>query len=425
MYLDAARSLGNYAVDVDGNTILDLYGHIAALPLGYNHPELRAAWRDGRLDWCAGFRPAMGIAPPAEWVGLLEQTFAPLAPEGLSGLLTVTTGAEAVENAIKLACIHHLSRRRSGPVSPELAARVMANQQEEANRLQIVSFEGGFHGRSLGSLSATRSKVVHKLDFPAFQWPVLPFPALRFPLEEHAEENRRAEARSLMALEELLRRQGEDIAAVIVEPIQGEGGDRHASATFFHELRRLTAERGICLIVDEVQTGGWATGTTWAHSQWGLDQPPDIVTFSKKMLLGGLYFRPELMPAEPWRIFNTFLGDPLRAAQLGVVKEVVERDRLVELVQVSGAQLVAGLERLCRLHPGLFSNARGRGTYAAIDLPSGAQRDRFIAGLRDRGIEAGGSGDRSIRFRPALIFAPRHAAEALEAFEALAPSMGA
>src|SRR5262249_26275460 len=150
---------------------------------------------------------------------------------------------------------------------------------------KVVSFEGGFHGRSLGALSLTRSKPIHKVDIPAFPFPAIPFPALTFPLAEHAAENRAAEERSLDALEAVFQAHPNEIAAVIIEPIQGEGGDRHASAAFFCELRRRTAERGVALIFDEVQTGGGATGSMWAHEAFDLPSPPDVVTFSKKMQL--------------------------------------------------------------------------------------------------------------------------------------------
>jgi 4-aminobutyrate aminotransferase/(S)-3-amino-2-methylpropionate transaminase len=425
VYQDAKASKGNYLVDVDGNVLLDLYGHIACVPIGYNHPALLNAWKEGRFDWCAGFRPALGIAPPPEWVDLVTGPLMRIAPKGHGKVLTVTTGAEAVENAIKAAFAWKARKRRKGAAfTAEDLQLVMLNRQPHTNDMKIISFEGGFHGRTLGALSATRSKAIHKLDFPAFDWPVVPFPANKFPLAENAAENREAEARSLQAVKDVLDRDGYRVAALIVEPIQGEGGDRHASPAFFQALREMLTAYEVAMIADEVQTGGGSTGTFWAHEQWNLDTPPDLVTWSKKFQLGGVHLRDEFLPAEAFRIFNTFLGDPLRAAQFEVILEVIERDELIPHTRAIGERLHSGLLALTARHPGVFSQPRGQGTYSAIDVRDPATRDRLVDALRQRGVEAGGSGDRSIRFRPALILASRHVDEALNAFDDAAKAIG-
>jgi 4-aminobutyrate aminotransferase/(S)-3-amino-2-methylpropionate transaminase len=418
VYQDAQRSKGNYLVDVDGNVMLDVYAHIAALPVGYNHPDLLRAFRGGRFDWAAGYRPALGVAPPAEWVDLVERTLMRVAPRGLTKLVTVTTGSEAVENAMKAAFIRHARVRRAGasPSAEELAA-CMENAQASANAMQIVSFEGGFHGRTLGALSLTRSKAIHKLDIPAFAWPKVRFPEVRFPLGEHDAENRASEARSLEELGAVLKAGAGNIAAVIVEPIQGEGGDRHASPAFFAAIRKMTREADVAFIVDEVQTGGGATGTFWAHDAWGLADPPDIVTFSKKMQLGGYYSTADYAAPETYRIFNTFLGDPFRAAQLEVIVEIIERDGLLAAARTHGSLLLTELISLCARHPTVVSGARGAGMFAAIDARTPETQARLIDALRQRGLEVGGSGARTLRFRPALVFGPRHVAEAIGLLE--------
>ena len=346
------------------------------------------------------------------------------APKGLDRVLTMTTGAEAVENALKAAFAWKARRRRGGRAwTPEEIAAVMLNRQPGINDLKIISFEGAFHGRSLGALSATRSKSIHKLDFPAFDWPVVPFPTNLFPLDAHVEENRAAEARVLEIIEQVLRNADGTIAGLIVEPIQGEGGDRHASAGFFRALRALLTQYEAAFIVDEVQTGLGATGTFWAHDQWHLDTPPDIVTWSKKFQLGGLHLRSEFLPAEAYRIFNTFLGDPLRAAQAEVILDVVARDGLVDHTRRTGEVLQKGLSDLAARYPNLFSQARGAATFAAIDVRDAATRDHILHELRQIGLEAGGSGDRAIRFRPALVFEARHVAEAMERFDTVAKTL--
>jgi 4-aminobutyrate aminotransferase/(S)-3-amino-2-methylpropionate transaminase len=413
LYQDAIASRGNYLVDVDGNALLDVYGHIAALPLGYNHPDLLAAWSDGRFAWCAGFRPALGVAPSTEWVELLQRSLWARRPAGAGSVLTVTSGAEAVENAIKAAYVVAAARRRGGAGFSEDDLRlVMQNRQPHTDGV-VISFEGSFHGRSLGALSATRSKPIHKLDFPAFPWPVVPFPANQFPLDRYGAENAEAEARSLQAVRDAIVGAGGRAVALIVEPIQGEGGDRHASPAYFRALRALCAAHDVLFIVDEVQTGGGACGTFWAHEAWGLEAPPDMVTFSKKLQLGGVFLRDGLAPELPYRLFNTWLGDPLRLAQLDVILDVIDRDGLIEHTARTGRRLLTGLEQLTERFPSLWSAPRAVGTFAAIDVRTPGDRDRVLAAARGLGLEAGGSGDRSIRFRPALVFGARHVDEAV------------
>jgi 4-aminobutyrate aminotransferase/(S)-3-amino-2-methylpropionate transaminase len=134
----------------------------------------------------------------------------------------------------------------------------MKNASPGSPDLVALSFESAFHGRLFGSLSLTRSKAIHKLDVPAFDWPVAPFPLLKYPLSEYTAENAEIEARALDETEKVIKRQkeiGRPIAVAVIEPVQAEGGDNHASKGFFKGLRTLTRENGIFLIVDEVQTG--------------------------------------------------------------------------------------------------------------------------------------------------------------------------
>src|SRR5262249_10936613 len=153
----------------------------------------------------------------------------------------------------------------------------------------VVSFDGAFHGRGLGPMSATHSKVIHKADLPAFAWPVVPFPASRFPLARYAEDNDRAERAALEEIEHMLDAHRGRVAAGISAPIQSEGGDRHASAAFFRGVQRLAGEAGAAFVLDEVQTGVGITGTLWAQEQLELPRPPDLSTFGKKMQLGGFF----------------------------------------------------------------------------------------------------------------------------------------
>jgi 4-aminobutyrate aminotransferase/(S)-3-amino-2-methylpropionate transaminase len=132
---------------------------------------------------------------------------------------------------------------------------------------------------------------------PAFDWPIANFPRYKYPLNENTDYNKLQDKECLADVEKKIianKSNGRDVAAVIVEPIQSEGGDFHASADFFKSLQKICKEKGVTFIVDEVQTGGGASGHFWAHEAWGLSESPDIVTFSKKMLLGGYYYKDEL-----------------------------------------------------------------------------------------------------------------------------------
>lgn len=420
-FADYEASRGNYLVDVDGNRFLDIYGQIASLPIGYNHPAIVDAMTDKQNMALLAQRPCLGIFPPADWVDRIESTLAKVQPRGLVDVNTLMCGSCSNENAYKAVFIWYQTKLRGGarPSTFDLETS-MSHKLPGTPNLGILSFQGGFHGRLLGCLSTTHSKAIHKVDIPAFDWPVASFPRLRYPMEAHQAANEAEEARCLDEVERLLQENQQTdgttkakIAGMVVEPIQAEGGDNHASPAFFRALRTLAADYGVAFIVDEVQTGGGSTGKFWAHEHWELENPPDIVTFSKKLQTGGYFAKEEFRLQEGFRIFNTWMGDPSKMISLQAFLEVLERDNLLENTQVTGDFLHHGLEELSTKYPSLISNVRGQGTYLAIDLPTEAQRNDYIGILKMLGVAAGGCGTVSVRFRPALVFQPRHAAECL------------
>ncbi|KAJ0401258.1 hypothetical protein P43SY_010982 [Pythium insidiosum] len=424
-FADYAASRGNYLVDVDGNRFLDIYGQIASLPIGYNHPAVLRAFQDPSNMALLAQRPCLGLFPPADWVDRIERTLKRVQPAGLDDVNTLMCGSCSNENAYKAVFIWHQTRLRGGlPPSPFDLESSMTHKLPGTPHLSILSFQGGFHGRLLGCLSTTHSKPIHKVDIPAFDWPVASFPRLRYPLDAHQAANEAEEARCLDEVERLLRENHRAadsaptstsrIAGMVVEPIQAEGGDHHASPAFFRALRSLAAEFGVAFIVDEVQTGGGSTGTFWAHEHWGLSDPPDLVTFSKKLQTGGYFAKSEFRLHEGYRIFNTWMGDPSKMISLEAFLDVMDQDRLLENTSITGKYLHAGLEDLSTKFPALVQNVRGQGTYLAFDLPTEAQRNEMVAILKTLGVATGGCGTTSIRFRPALVFQPRHADECLE-----------
>jgi len=318
-------------------------------------------------------------------------------------------------------------RGEDGEFSAEEMESCMRNAAPGSPDLAIMSFKKGFHGRLFGSLSTTRSKPIHKLDIPSFNWPQAPFPALKYPLEQYAAENAAEEQRCLEEAEQLIKSWYCPVVAVVIEPIQSEGGDNHASPAFFQGLRDLTKKLNVLFIVDEVQTGVGATGKFWAHEHWDLTSPPDLVTFSKKAQTAGYYFGDaRLRPNKAYRQFNTWMGDPSKILLFKAIVEEIQRLDLVKhtvspaplpslLTETSandtqaetGAFLYDGLRRLAEKYPSEMQNLRGKrqGTFIAWDSP---RRDEFLKKMKGVGVNIGGSGDSAVRLRPMLIFQKKH-----------------
>ena len=344
----------------------------------------------------------------------------------MNQVFTAMAGSDAIETAYKAAFMWKAQQKRGGPdvdFSEEDIRTCMQNQEPGSPHMSIMSFKSAFHGRLFGSLSTTRSKAVHKLDIPAFDWPQCSFPALKYPLEEHMEENKAEEQRCLKEADEIIQSYHHPVAAVVVEPIQSEGGDNHASPAFFQGLREITRRHDVLLIIDEVQTGVGATGKFWAHDHWNLQHPPDMVTFSKKAQTAGYYFgNAALRPNKPYRQFNTCMGDPARALLFRSIINEIERLNLVENTAMVGDYLYAGIEDLSKKYPKQFQNLRGKGqgTFIAFDNP---KRDEFLVRMKALGVNIGGSGAQAVRLRPMLIFQKHHADILLDAMEKNAASM--
>ncbi|KAK7825823.1 hypothetical protein U0070_008579 [Myodes glareolus] len=386
------ESRGNYLVDVDGNRMLDLYSQISSVPIGYNHPALAKLIQQPQNASTFINRPALGILPPENFVDKLRESLMSVAPKGLSQLITMACGSCSNENAFKTIFMWYRS-----PGCPDYS---------------ILSFMGAFHGRTMGCLATTHSKAIHKIDIPSFDWPIAPFPRLKYPLEEFVKDNQQEEARCLEEVEDLIvkyRKKKRTVAGIIVEPIQSEGGDNHASDDFFRKLRDIARKHGCAFLVDEVQTGGGCTGKFWAHEHWGLDDPADVMSFSKKMMTGGFFHKEEFRPNAPYRIFNTWLGDPSKNLLLAEVINIIKREDLLNNVTHAGKTLLTGLLDLQARYPQFISRARGRGTFCSFDTPDESVRNKLILTARNKGVVLGGCGDKSIRFRPTLVFRDHHA----------------
>ncbi|XP_071746055.1 4-aminobutyrate aminotransferase, mitochondrial isoform X2 [Lepeophtheirus salmonis] len=393
---DSHKSLGNFLVDVDNNTYLDCFMQISSIPLGW--------------------------FPNEEWIEYITKVFMAVAPSGMDQIFPMMCGTCSNENAMKLCFMKHMSKERGGRTefTEEELNSTMANSPPGSPSLSILSFKGGFHGRTVGLLSVSNSRPIHGVDIPTLKWPKTDFPRYKYPLEENVDFNFSEDKRCLENLEETIHTQNKlsaPIAGIIVEPIQSEGGDYHGSKFFFQGVDHIAHKYGISLIIDEVQTGGGTTGKLWCHEHFDLEHGPDIVTFSKKMLSGGIYHKKSHRPEHPGRVINTWLGDPHKVIMLSEVWKYIQKHQCLKLAQDSGEVMLNGLKELEKKFLGIIRSSRGIGTFCAFDCDSVQTRDKLIQKMLKKGVIIGGCGEKTIRFRPSLIFAPKHAVLVLQKLE--------
>uniref|UniRef100_A0A4W5K435 4-aminobutyrate aminotransferase n=1 Tax=Hucho hucho TaxID=62062 RepID=A0A4W5K435_9TELE len=370
-FCDYEESKGNYLVDVDGNCMLDVYTQITSIPIGYNHPALTKVMTDPKNMGTFVNRPALGMMPPEQFFEKLVNGLMAVGPKGFSRVQTMACGSCSNENANKAIFIWY--RVRAGPwISGVL---LFFFQVPGCPDLTLLSFMGGFHGRTLGFLATTHTMAIQKLD-------------LRYPLDQFERENAQEEACCLEEAEDLIvkwNQKGRHVVGVVIEPIQAEGGDNHASFDFYRKLRGITKKHGCAFLVNEVQTGGGSTGKFWAHKHWGLDDPADIVSFSKKMLTGGYYQKDGFQPDKQFRIFNTWLGDHTKNLLLTEVIKVIKTENLLDQSKRSGKVMLEGLYDLQDKYPHLLSRARGIGTFCAIDVKDEDTCNNLILKARNKG----------------------------------------
>ena len=223
MMANYQQSYGNYIADLDGNVLLDVYAQIASIPVGYSNPALLLAATSPDMASALINRPALGNFPQHDWASILETGILRVAPRGMDQVFTAMAGSDANETAYKAAFMWAAQKRRGGPdvdFTEEEMNSTMNNQHPGSPKGSIMSFKTGFHGRLFGSLSSTRSKPIHKLDIPAFDWPQCSFPMLKYPLEQFVEENKAEEARCLAEAEDIIKNYHNPVAAVVVETVQ-------------------------------------------------------------------------------------------------------------------------------------------------------------------------------------------------------------
>jgi L-lysine 6-transaminase len=394
--LDMLASRGSWLVDArDGTRYLDLFTFFASSPLGMNHPGLAL---DGpflrELAAVAVNKPSNSDVYTTHMADFVRTFVRVLGDPALPHLFLIEGGALAVENALKVAFDWKSRRNEAAGRSADLGTRVLHLRR-------------AFHGRTGYTLSLTNTDPTKTARFPAFDWPRVEVPAVRFPLEEHLAEVEVAEAAALDQVRAAFAAHPDDIACFIAEPIQGEGGDNHMRAEFLQAVQALCHEHDALFVLDEVQTGCGLTGTAWAYQQLGLE--PDIVAFGKKLQVCGIMAGRRVDEVSdnvfrvPSRINSTWGGNLTDMVRSRRILEIVESDGLIARAAAAGEVLQGELRALADAHPDLVSNARGRGLMCAIDLPDTATRDEVVTRLRtDEHVLLLGCGERTVRFRPAL-----------------------
>jgi L-lysine 6-transaminase len=405
--IDLEKSHGSWLVDkVSGKEYLDLFSMFASLSVGYNHPYVLE--QSERLRLAAINKPTNSDVYSQEMAEFM-QTFKRVAqPDYLPHTFFIEGGGLAVENALKVA--FDWKRRKN------LAKGSSAKGEK------VLHFKQCFHGRTGYTMSLTDSPDKRKtMYFPKFDWPRVSNPKITFPLKDNLEHVQALEKQSLHEIKEAIAANPDNIASIILEPIQGEGGDNHFRCEFMQALREIANENDIMLIYDEVQTGIGITGKMWAHQHFssgvcesecdcgdGLSAKPDIISFGKKTQVCGIAASTRVDEVEgnvfqeSSRINSTWGGSLVDMVRLTIYLELIERDNLVDQAAKNGLYLLNSMEELQNEYPGLVSNARGKGLYCAFDLPSSDKRDKLSELLMDEGSILLGSGNYSIRFRPHL-----------------------
>jgi len=392
--VDLKKSRGSYIVDAkDGKRYLDFFTFVASSPVGLNHPKMTTPEFLERLAYVAVNKPSNSDIYTAEQAEFLE-TFERIAlPPYLPYVFLVEGGTLGVENALKASFDWKIKKN-------------FAKGYKEERGTKVVHFRQCFHGRSGYTLSLTNTDPVKTDLYPKFAWPRVLNPAVRFPLnEQNLAAVRRDEETSINQIKDAFRTHKDDIAAIIIEPIQGEGGDNHFRAEFFRALRQLSDENEAMLIFDEVQTGIGLTGKMWAHQYF---VNPDMLCFGKKMQVCGFLCSKRIEEVQdnvfkvPSRINSTWGGNLVDMVRAQRYLEIIEEENLVDNARVMGEVLVPELGELMKEFPSLVSNPRGRGLFAAFDLPNGEIRTKVRKMALAKGLIVLPSGDRSIRFRPPL-----------------------
>ena len=406
--LDLEKSKVPYLYDSKyGKQYLDFFTFFASNPVGMNHPKLHDEQFRETMIRVAIHNPSNSDIYTTEMAGFVD-TFSRVGiPDYLPHAFFISGGALAVENALKVAFDWKVQKNfRRG------------YRTEKGHK--VLHFEKAFHGRTGYTMSLTNTEPGKVAYYPKFDWPRITSPAMKFPVNDSTTQAvEELERKSLAQARKYFEIYKDDIAAIILEPIQGEGGDNHFRPEFHKELRKLADEFEALLIYDEVQTGVGLTGKFWAHEHY---VKPDILAFGKKAQVCGILVGKRIDDLDTnvfkvsSRINSTWGGSLVDMVRFQRYLEIIEEDNLIENAASVGNYLLGRIRDFTDKYE-YVSNARGKGLMCAFDFPGNHARKAFLNACYENGLIMLPCGTHSVRFRPPLTITKEHIDEGMEIIE--------
>ena len=407
MVLDLKKSHGCKIYDSRRNKyMLDCFSFFATSPLGMNHPKLSNPEFIKKIGELAVNKPTNSDIYTTEMAEFVDAFSRIAVPDYFKHLFFISGGALAVENGIKTAFDWKIRKNFEKGKKEELGT-------------QIIHFKEAFHGRTGYTLSMTNTFNLNKIKyFTKFNWPRITNPKINFPLNKsNLKKVQELENQAISEIETAVTNNIDDIAGLIIEPIQGEGGDNHFRKEFFHELRKLCDTYDMMFILDEVQSGVGLTGKMWAYEHF--DFKPDMVAFGKKTQVCGIMVNSRVDEVKdnvftvPSRLNSTWGGNLVDMLRGQKYLEIIKEEKLLKNAEKQGKYLIQGLLKIQEKYPDKISNARGRGLMCAFDLPTPEKRDEIKDKLYKNGLIIVGCGAKTMRFRPPLIISQEEIDESL------------
>ncbi|SFG73927.1 L-lysine 6-transaminase [Pedobacter insulae] len=415
---DMEKSEGAYIYDSKyKRRLLDFFTCFASVPLGYNHPKMVNDENFKKNLLLAAIANPSNADVYTQQYAEFVATFSKIGiPSYLPHAFFIAGGALAVENAIKVAMDWKVQKN-------------FAKGYKEEKGFKVLHFEKAFHGRSGYTLSLTNTLPDKTKWFAKFDWPRVIVPEVKFPLDgDNLAQAISTEEISIAQIKQAFADHKDDICAIIIEPIQSEGGDNHLREEFLIQLRQLADENEAFLIYDEIQTGVGLTGKFWCHQHFNEQARPDIIAFGKKMQICGILVGSKVDEIEtnvfkvPSRINSTWGGNLVDMVRSTQILQIVAEDKLCENAATVGKYLTDKLNALAQKHDKMI-NVRGRGLLASFDLPNKEMRNTFIQKGLENNVMFLGCGNQTIRFRPALCIEKQHIDLGMEVMEKILPGL--